>query len=1327
LASSSAFGSRPTRLASVQRRFNGVLVGYWRVCSWVYGIILAGGGLTGLAWWVLQSVFRENPVSLAELLDYPPIRAVAAIPWPITVIAIVLIVASVVVASQASRDRLYYEVLDACAEGYRNVRLNYRAIAAQVKIDTGTSRDAPDGALAAFDDRLYTERADAVRVYTDFLNQRKHRILLLVGRGGSGKSTFLLRRMAELAGVLPAGTASLPPHPCVFVNCKLDHVNDANKLDAIVKSKLRGRELTDVLRHAVRRRHDRAVVVFVDAINENYAPAGDDINVHLTNFARQYLAGRDDVYLCLSVRRTYWDEQRRRITNNPTSADLGWLEYVYLPERRPEASTASQRGAETVSVLLEDFEPTEFDHAYARHQLVYDITGAIPDERTRRICSNPLMLQIFCNTFRGQDIRDLDSVRNLVRDKDIFDAYAARALGRIAEQMGLAATELIGYGEPYGKRAIRGLLLELALGTVEQGRLFLSAAEVFAIASSRVPEALSIGDRRIDTIDGLYQRGSALKAIIDEGIVLESKPVPIPGAGWVSGVWFVYERYLEYSIGRALVRRWRLESLSRQAIVEDFRSRMDEHMRLRGRSFDNLRQGLGMAILVAEEPEESMPALPPGIHLDLLSLLAHDAEFEWNQLACRVVAQLKTFNRAAHISPAPRQDVDALLVCLDELAKKNDFVLRWDIERALLHAVEAGEGTAVLRHLQGWMAPDATFAQRMFSGESLGYLFRHRTDYQRDVVDILRALSSTSPRLDFWILRSIMFSIGAMVDWLDGGAAAVEPDQALSDELRQLAQDLLRFGAHWWDRSVVLAGQIERDARTGRLASWTAWSWPQESTWTRVNAVLATEWACARGHATEQTVTFLAAVHESATSFEPHLSWAVWQVCGQILSARAADPRAQTAASALRQRIRGQGRRALAQDSRAAWVAQDEPDDAGPIATPVALVYHPEYGHTDLHNHPESKERVQAILDCLEGSADGGEDWRTLWTYVSPYRLRDFDAEQSLRRVHTREWIRRVQELSQQLAEQDKPDIVLESDLEVRAGSYEGAVLAVRGPVCAVDIVTSTPSVRLALALVRPPGHLAGNKICIFNNIAIAARYGQQVLSGPHRGQPRVLIVDCDAHHGKSTQDIFYDDNSVLYFSTHQAGVHPGTGKFAERGSGAGTGYTVNVPVPAGSGDTVYAEVLQRILHPVLRRFRPDLILVSLGFDGYCDDSFSQLEMSEWSYRQLALVLARYCGENPGVVTAASFEGGYDLRSIGRCVLQFTSVFGGWVPPGGVEPAPRASSSPLDAHLVSRGEAAAANLSDSDRDWLMQVEALEAELGEMAEPSTVLTADAGRA
>ncbi len=1313
-----AFGAPFSLWERTLSRCSSALAVYWRFARWLYSFLVIGVLLTALVQWIVDSFTQKG--SLPDPLRWPPLRALERLPVlaiVLVVLGVVVIVGSVVIAFLASRNKTYYALLDASAVSYRVMRRVGPGTASGFAYNPDRTSSSPSASAVAspdllegFEDALYTERADALATYEDFLDQHEKRILLIIGPGGSGKSTFLMRRMGELSGVLRARTP-LRPHPCVLINCDADALVDMEKLLERIKERL-GKQLKDIVSDDVRGRHDRALVVFIDAINENRTARDADINKLLTDFAQGYLdvLRGFEVYLCLTVRKAYWDEQRRQFADDPTSAKLGWLNHVYLPERSTGSVNPgrSGRSTETASISLADFAESEFDTACQNYLSAFGIGGQIEDERTRATCRNPLMLEFFCKTFKGQGLGE-STARNLARDIDLFNEYAKTGLSRIAGKVGIKSAEPIINGETLAQRAIRGLLLELALEMERRGRAFLTDDEVFDVARVHASESLEYPRQGIRTVGGLYQEGTVLHALLSEGVVLERGRTVLSGRDEVSGVRFRYERYLEYSIGRGLVRTWRNGHLSQAEIVAEFSQLMRRHVDLRLQGFYNLREGLGMAILVAEQE----PALPAGIHIELLRVLARDSDFDWNQLVCRMALELKPFNRPASDgprSPQEQRELDDLLSVIDELAKKNDFVLRWDIERVLIHVVNAGEGQAVVQYLRRWLDPTATFAQRLFASESVGYMFRQLPEQRQELTEILKQLVETGSEPDFWILRSLMFSIGAMTDTLEADTVHEGKLDQLKAELEILPDELLALGQHWWDRSVVLAAQVDRAAMRGDLGRWQTWQWAGESPWTLVNVALATEQACALRGGSGEIIGLLRRLWLARSAYNPHLSWAIWHVLGLALdSAGTAEPERADAVE-LRGEIEAEAKQQLAAaDHRAEWVLPARPRAGQPLpavtAGTVALVYQPEYSHTDLHNHPESKERVQSVLDFLEAatSADG-RFLRDLMTYVSPGQLGegpDEENEQLLELVHRPTWINRVKALSQQLAEEAKPDIVLESDLEVRAGSYEGAVLAVRGAVLAMDLVLADPGLPLAVALVRPPGHLAGNKICIFNNVAIAARHGQQVLKAKTGQVPRVLIVDIDAHHGKSTHDIFYADGSVFYFSIHQEGAHPGTGRFEERGRGPGDLNTANVPIPALSGDRVYAEVFRLVLQPILDGFQPELILVSLGMDAYCQDNFSQLNMTERVHGELASMLIRYRQQHPIPGVVASLEGGYDLYGMPRCAGEFIGAFTGWAP----APAPVPSLRPgtpmswFDHYLLDQDRGLAPDVPGEHREW----------------------------
>jgi acetoin utilization deacetylase AcuC-like enzyme len=293
----------------------------------------------------------------------------------------------------------------------------------------------------------------------------------------------------------------------------------------------------------------------------------------------------------------------------------------------------------------------------------------------------------------------------------------------------------------------------------------------------------------------------------------------------------------------------------------------------------------------------------------------------------------------------------------------------------------------------------------------------------------------------------------------------------------------------------------------------------------------------------------------------------------------------------------------------------------------TGVVYDPLFLEHGIPGHPESPARLESIRTELQRAG--------LWARLTPVTSHPVDLD-LLGRVHARAYIDQVAAISA------RGGGYLDSDTYLVRETYDAARLAAGG---SAELVRSILSGRgqNGIALVRPPGHHAerrrGMGFCIFNNIAVAAQAALDEF-----GLQRVLIFDWDVHHGNGTQDIFYDSPNVLFVSTHQYPHYPGTGDWREAGAGAGAGFTLNMPLPAGVGDAGFARLLTDVVTPLAERFRPELILVSAGYDAHWRDPLAGLHLSLGGYWHLASGLVELAGRLCGGRIAVFLEGGYDLK-----------------------------------------------------------------------------------
>ena len=300
----------------------------------------------------------------------------------------------------------------------------------------------------------------------------------------------------------------------------------------------------------------------------------------------------------------------------------------------------------------------------------------------------------------------------------------------------------------------------------------------------------------------------------------------------------------------------------------------------------------------------------------------------------------------------------------------------------------------------------------------------------------------------------------------------------------------------------------------------------------------------------------------------------------------------------------------------------------------LGYVFDPLYLEHGTPGHPERPERLIAILEHLRKSG--------LLDLMTAIPARDA-SHAELELVHSADLIARIR------AKAEEGGGWLDWDTYIVPASYAAARRAAGGCLAALEAVLSG-QVEAALCLVRPPGHHAtpdtAMGFCLFNNVAIAARAALEA-----GGLERVAIVDFDVHHGNGTQEVFAGDPRVFYFSVHQFPHYPGTGYWNEIGYGEGVGTVLNVPLLAGTGDAGYAAIFAELVWPLAERFKPDLILVSAGYDAHWQDPLAQMHLSLAGYARLAQELVSMSRKLCGGRIVWTLEGGYNLDTLAYGVL----------------------------------------------------------------------------
>ena len=303
----------------------------------------------------------------------------------------------------------------------------------------------------------------------------------------------------------------------------------------------------------------------------------------------------------------------------------------------------------------------------------------------------------------------------------------------------------------------------------------------------------------------------------------------------------------------------------------------------------------------------------------------------------------------------------------------------------------------------------------------------------------------------------------------------------------------------------------------------------------------------------------------------------------------------------------------------------------------TALIHHPIYREHDTGpDHPETPLRYEVIIDAIKSDAELTDQL----IEITPEPV----TKGLIQAAHTPQHLKRIE----QAFEEGWPQ--LDMDTVISFKSYDAALLAAGGAIAGVDAVMQGAA-KNAFAAVRPPGHHATAErtmgFCIFNNVAIAAKYAQN----KYKEIERVAIIDWDVHHGNGTQGIFYDDPTVFFFSMHQYPWYPGTGSRGETGHGRGLGSTMNMPVRANTAALDQKRAFEAAIEQISKQIKPDIIFISAGFDAHLDDPLGQLRLTDPDFISMTSTVKEWADEVCQGRIVSCLEGGYNLDTLGQTVL----------------------------------------------------------------------------
>jgi len=1065
---------------------------------------------------------------------------------------------------------------------------------------------------------VYQTRDEVENGFSIFLKQIDKRCFIITGRAGKGK-TSLLCHLSEK--IMLNETESIP----ILLNS-----SELNPMEESLKKSISNFFATERMNPSLDEigdclcAEDGKLVVIIDAINELEGENSFDLfNAQITEVFDIVKERQYPILFCISCRSEFWTQfnSKKWVKDN-----------VFGP----------RDGFENTTYELENFKENEIDDIIETYFNWYAMKGEIIGDARLRCC-DPIMLRYLCEAFTQRmsndkktppnEIKDVDiGVKTLLQRKEVFRIFARN----IRERMFARAKKIMGLKNDKKMlfKITTNYLLHLAKFMMENGRSHFTIEEAYEVA------------RQIGHPDGDFKRyefynidnRSIFYMFIDEGIILDKCGD--------KNYNFLFESYFEYCLGRYFaLHRWVhltggensfQQGIKPEIIKEDFVELLHQHEQLmKWKNFTNLLGSLEYAILVVESNEDFKGYENyPQLFIELIEIMMEKEQFIFRQKAFDVLRETQLF--MGYNVKDKEKKLQRVFDIFYKLTKKVDFVIVWDLEPTIAQ-LSKYEADFVINRMEAW-AEGGDRIQPMIATQILA---RISVANPQKVIKVLIKLSRLENyRKNFWLARSLIFAAKELgmnakktnleseyIKRLRNMLRNLYEDQNIPNFSRGLALSVLPFLS---DMDLVFLEKICHYVRQEKYI-WSVWNL----------AYNLREWVKPFDQPYYNSAWIWDILSLILDLNNPHLNYAVYKTTKEfeLYNVEKVDE--------MLERI----------DTNNFFPEKITSEYDKKQNQLTGIVYSPVFLEPSFNNHIECRERLEGILEKL---INVGEKYFN-WVYpikAEPRHLRPVHNEENDRHRDGSKWpgyLDEVKRASEIFVSRSNSINIPVGPSELRYESYNVALVSAGSVISAVDYVMNNPA-RAAWSMGRPPGHLANNKICILNNIAVGAYHAKKKYN-----IKRIFIVDCDAHHGKHTYWVFRSDPEVIYFSIHIDGDYAKEeGKICDIGEEQGEGYNFNLPYPLNMGDDCYKEIIDRLLIPVAEEFKPELLMISVGFDGHFEDHLTPgCILSEHAYIHLAEKL-RDLAKNLDIKIVGALEGGYGLQSLANSFVHMINVIGEW-------------------------------------------------------------------